>query len=384
MKIPSWIGNFRTRGIIAAVAVVFVVIAFILSYHALHSGRATTASSNFSLALETALQGAKTAATATSTATSTLSQTSAAATSTASKAKPAVTVIKQPAATPPSVIAARQLDSAGSGLLKSLVNIVCISGVPSIPSISGTGVMIDSRGIILTAAHVAQLLLLQDYLGTDKVQCIIRSGSPARRAYLAEPIYVSPTWIAQNPDTLTTSSPTGTGENDFALLGITGTATSTPLPSSFTATPLASGDPQPQESVAIGSYGAQYLTTSELNYSLYPILVFGSIQDRYTYGTDTVDLVSVVGSAASQEGSSGGGLVNAAGQLIGEITTSSIAGTLTTRSLNAITIGHIRRSYMADTGQDLDTALRQQNISSLIAGFANKSKLLGQELYRGL
>jgi S1-C subfamily serine protease len=284
----------------------------------------------------------------------------------------------------PQAVAARELNSSGSKLLRSLVNIVCVSNDPSIPSISGSGVLIDSRGIILTAAHVAQLFLLQDYLGTSKVQCLVRAGSPARRAYLAEPIYVSPSWIIQNPATLSASSPEGTGENDFALLAITATATSTPLSNTFQAMALSSADPTPQETVTVGSYGAQYLSPSELNYSLYPLLVFGSIKTRFTYAKDTVDLVSIEGSAASQEGSSGGGIANGNGELIGTITTSSIAGSIGTRSLNAITINHMRRSFNRDMGQNLDTYIQSHGLSTLISGFASESQKLGELLARNL
>jgi hypothetical protein len=286
--------------------------------------------------------------------------------------------------TPPSVVQARELAAAGGSLLRSTVNIVCVSGNPSIPSISGSGVIIDSRGIILTAAHVAQVLALEDYLGPRQVSCIIRGGSPARREYLAEPIYISPLWVAANPKTLTTTSPRGTGENDFALLGITATATSTPLPSSYSAIPLFSGQSAAGEPVAIGSYGAEYLSSTDLNYSLYPILVFGSIQQRFTFTNDSEDLLSIVGSAASQEGSSGGGIINTDGRLIGEITTSSIAGDLSTRSLNAVTIGHIRRSYANDTGNSLDAVLAGSSVQDLIAHFAPESKVLGQTLYSNL
>jgi len=212
----------------------------------------------------------------------------------------------------------------------------------------------------------------------------VRTGSPARRAYIAEPIYVSPSWIKNNPNTLKTTSPEGTGEDDFALLGITGTATSTPVPSSFPAISLAQDDPTPNEQVAIGSYGAEYLTSSELNYSLYPILVFGSIQNRYTFDTDTVDLISVQGSAASQEGSSGGGMIDAQGHLIGTITTSSISGAIASRSLNAITIGHMRRSYTVDTGQDLDNVIASESIQDRIVNFKSESDQLGALLAQNL
>jgi hypothetical protein len=292
-----------------------------------------------------------------------------------------VTELASPSIVSTTTLAARALAGSGADLLKSVVNIVCLSGNSSIPSISGSGVIIDSRGIILTAAHVAQLFLLQDYLGPSQVQCIIRDGSPARRAYTAEPIYVSPSWIKANPDTLETASPIGTGENDFAFLGITGTATSTPVPSSFPYIPLAQDDPQLNEPVAIGSYGAQYLTSAELNYDLYPIIVFGNVNARYTFGTNTVDLISVDGSAASQEGSSGGGMVNAADELVGTITTSSVNGSIAGRSLNAVTVGHMRRSFAVDMdGQSLDAYLADNSVSTLIADFHTESNVLAQSI----
>jgi S1-C subfamily serine protease len=275
---------------------------------------------------------------------------------------------------------ARALSASGSKLLGSLVNIVCLSADPSIPSITGTGVMIDPRGIILTAAHVAQLFALQDYLGPTKVECLIRTGSPARRAYTAEPIYISKSWVMNNPSTLASTSPIGTGQYDVALLGVTGTATSTPVPTVFPYTPLAASAPTAGEPIAVGSYGAQYLTDTQLNYSLYPILVFGSINTLFTYATGSADLFSIYGTPASQEGSSGGGIVNSLGQLIGTITTSSVSGDFQTRTLNAVTVYHLRQTYLLDTGVPLDSALQSETVPQLIANFSNESRILGAQL----
>ena len=372
MHLPSWLKNPKNLGLLAAV--LLLVGSVLYTSHRNSSGAIQTVPTKVSISQPTSLvAGVQDSTSTTSTSTSRVATT---ATST-----PVITpaqVSQNTVST--STIEARALLNSGAQLLKSLVNIVCVSGDPSIPSISGSGVIIDPRGIIITAAHVAQLFLLQDYLGTNKVICIIRTGTPARRAYLAEPIYVSPTWVANNPTTLTSSNPQGTGENDFALLAITGTATSTPVPTSFPFMPLATATLAPTDRVAIGSYGAQYLTASQINTSLYPILDFGAIQHEYTFGTNTVDLVSVLGSPASQEGSSGGGIANDQGQIGGIITTSSITGDLQTRSLNAITIGHIRRSYTADTGQSLDAVLQSESLSQLVAGFANESKVLGQKI----
>lgn len=279
---------------------------------------------------------------------------------------------------------ARELTASGGHLLTSIVNVVCLSNDPSIPSITGSGVVIDSRGIIVTAAHVAQLFLLADYLGPNKVQCLIRSGSPARRAYTAEPIFVSSSWIAANPSTLSMKSPVGTGQYDVALLAVTGTATSTPVPASLPYVPLATTVPTANEPVAIGSYAAQYLSSSDINYSLYPTLVFGSVFNRYTFDTNTVDEFSVMGTAASEEGSSGGGIVNSAGQLMGIITTSSINGSIGNRTLNAVTAYHLRQTYRKDTGNDLDSILANSSLSSLIDNFKAKASVLGAQLAQSI
>ncbi len=373
MRLPKWVKDTRNQGIFAALVTALILVLYI-SHHASPNKIVTTDN----LLVVPSFVNSGTFAPI---------QNSQNAASSSPKTNPKKTQLatQLPETSPAnSQVAAEDLTASGGKLLKSLVNIVCLSGDSSIPSISGSGIIIDSRGIILTAAHVAQFFLLQDYLGFDKVTCLIRTGSPARRAYFAEPIYVSPTWIRNNLQTISTANPKGTGENDFALLAITTSATSTPVPDSLPAVPLSHVDPIVQEPIAIGSYGAQYLSADQVNYDLYPILVFGSIQSRYTYGGNNVDVVSIAGSAASQEGSSGGGITNSAGELQGIITTSSVAGDISTRQLNVITVSHIRRSYTADTGLDLDATISNNSLSALVASFASESRKLGQQLTASL
>jgi hypothetical protein len=246
------------------------------------------------------------------------------------------------------------------------VNIICESPPGSgLESISGSGVIIDPRGIILTNAHIGQYFLLRN-LG---VQCVIRTGSPAEDAYYASLAFVSPAWLSANSSALTEASPTGTGEHDIALLVITRSATNAPLPASFSYLPLAENPPTLGEQVVIGSYAAQFLQSSAIETSLYPTIVYGAIQSVYTFLTNTVDVVSLGGSAAAQEGSSGGGVVDGTGTLISTITTSTTAGSTADRELDAITASYIRRDYAAETGLTLDTFLAQSP-ANMIASFA--------------
>lgn len=266
-------------------------------------------------------------------------------------------------------------------LRDALVNIICVSKGDVTRSISGSGVVISSDGLILTNAHVAQLFLLTDYKKSNSVVCVIRNGNPARTAYYAELTYISSPWISKNAASLTLKDPKGTGENDFALLAITTSATTANLPTTFPFVSLSSEIPYDKEPVAFGSYGAQTLSTKQIKDFLYPTLVFGTVQDRFTFTQNDVDVLSLGGSAVAQEGSSGGGVVNADGKLVGILSTSSVEGDLVKRDLHAITLGHIRRSFLNDTGMDFDAYISRSSPSTLIANFSSDKQTLATKLF---
>ena len=260
------------------------------------------------------------------------------------------------------------LDMAATTLRGALVNIICY--VPygsSLHSISGSGIMIDAQGIILTNAHIAQYFLLAD----RNVSCTIRAGNPAVNKYKAALIYISPAWVRANATILTQTTPIGTGEYDYALLAVTKSATNDPLLSAFPFITLAQTPPSSGAPVIIASYGAQFLESSQIQSALYPTIVFGSIKDVYTFAVNTIDVLALGGSAAAQEGSSGGGVADMSGLLVGTITTSTISGATDTRSLSAITASYIRAQYAREMGSSLDTLLSQPTAVS-IANFATQ------------
>lgn len=248
------------------------------------------------------------------------------------------------------------LDATAVALRAALVNIMCyVPAGSGLHSISGSGVFIDAKGIILTNAHIAQYFLLVD----RGVSCTIRSGSPAVDAYKAKLIYLSPLWVRANATVLTQVLPVGTGEYDFALLAVTKSATATPLPSSFPFIPLASLPPASGAPVVIASYGAQFIDVSQIQSALFPTVVFGAVKNIYTFATNTVDILDLGGSAAAQEGSSGGGVADASGSLVGMITTSTVEGATDTRSLSAITASYVRAEYAREMGLPLDSLLSE-------------------------
>lgn len=265
-------------------------------------------------------------------------------------------------------------------LKRSLVNILCTSHKAPLRGVSGSGVIIDSEGIILTVAHVAQSELLSEELGESVISCVVRTGDPARNAYKAKLVYISEAWLKKNSTTLISSQPMGTGENDFALLAITRTTNGAPLPSSFPAVSLYRGENAIGEEVGIGGYAAQYLTSAQVFSSLSPTFLTGSIASIFTFHTTSQDVLSILGGKASQEGSSGGGVVNANGKLIGLITTSEISGDFATRHLRVITPTHIESSFQSDTGQSIPSYVGSASASVLVANYANKIQELGDFL----
>ncbi|HEX8947130.1 MAG TPA: serine protease [Candidatus Paceibacterota bacterium] len=307
--------------------------------------------------------------------------------STAHSTPPIVTApVQSPAPTP--ALAPAPVDTGlsenAAHLRGALVNIICLSSADSgIRSTSGSGVIVSSAGVILTNAHIAQYFLLNNYPSPGSVNCTIRTGGPAKDTYAAKLMFISPSWVAFNADTLTQAAPTGTGEYDFALLAITKSLTSDPLPTRFSFVPLAASAPAIGDSVVIGSYAAQFLSTQEILSSLYPTIVYGSIKDRYTFTTDTVDLISLGGTAAAQEGSSGGGAINDAGELVGTITTSTTEGATQNRDLRAITASYIRRDYAQEMGTSLDSVLTQTP-STVADAFATRMPALTATLVQAL
>jgi len=266
----------------------------------------------------------------------------------------------------------------------AIVNIICTSKDSRIRSMSGSGVIFDPKGLILTNSHVAQYYLLRDVLPAGTITCTIRTGSPAQSAYKASPAYVSSEWIAANPNTLATAGARGTGEHDFAVLAITGSASPLPLPGSFPYIPLSKTVPEDNVELALGTYGAQSLSSKQIQDSLFPTLVVAKVKNRFSFGNGQIDLIALTGSAASQQGSSGGGVVNDKGELVGIVTTSTQSGAIETRETRVVTTAHMRSSFKKDSGEDFDRYFKNGNIKGFTEIFVDDSVRLGGILTRAI
>jgi S1-C subfamily serine protease len=240
----------------------------------------------------------------------------------------------------------------------ALVNIFCTArGETSIRTVTGSGVFIDTRGVILTNAHIAQFLLLAEEAGKTKTQCVIRQGSPAVSKYEADLLYVSPAWITKNAYQLSLQKPSGTGEQDFALLYVTG-ALGGSLPATFLSlTPSPQTDLFSSMKVRAAGYPAEMLTTDNTRAALVPIVASTSIRQLFTFGSGKIDLVAIAPSTVGKQGSSGGPLVAEDGSIVGLIVTRGNTQEEGAQSLRALTLGYIDRTLTEETGLDLARTL---------------------------
>lgn len=244
---------------------------------------------------------------------------------------------------------------------KSLVNIICTtkSGGAFKP-ISGSGVFISPKGVVLTNAHIGQYFLLKDYPNEGYVDCAIRVGAPAQNKYKARLLYISNQWVKQNSDIITSNNPTGTGKDDYAFLLITEPASEgVDLPESFEYTPSIITDSHINtgEDMLIAAYTSGFLGGIIIQKELYPSSAVDEVEKLYTFEAGTLDLFEFVGNIIAQKGSSGGAAVDERGLLSGIVVTSSQESQTGERAMRAITISHINRSLEKEGGFSLSKLL---------------------------
>lgn len=242
----------------------------------------------------------------------------------------------------------------------ALVNILCTSPNNTLNPLTGSGVVIDPQGIILTNAHIGQFFLLPQY-----IDCIIRTGSPAYPTYKAELIHISSTWIQDNAFQINKENALGTGENDYALLLITekidGTKIENQIPflqPSYTNIKLG-------EYTLLTSYPAGFLGGIAVLRDLYAVSSIAEVSELFTFEGTTVDLFSIGGTISSQKGSSGGAVIDKEGNLKGIIVTATEDTQTSSRDLRAISIGHIDRNIHREKGKGLQDMLENTNSESI-------------------
>jgi S1-C subfamily serine protease len=246
--------------------------------------------------------------------------------------------------------------------LDAIVNIFCtFSSTDTIRTTTGTGFFIDPDGVIMTNAHVAQFLLLEETNEGGTTECIVRSGDPATPQYRADLLYLPPAWIQDNASVMSAAIPMGTGERDYALLYVSSRTNGAPLPAVFPAlgfdSELLALSSRNTDVLAAG-YPATPLLKEGASADLIPKRATTSISEMYTFGSNFADVFSIRGSVVGAEGSSGGPVLNTNGDVIGMIVTRGDDTIDGLGSLRAITLSHIDRTILEETSFSL-----QENLS---------------------
>lgn len=255
----------------------------------------------------------------------------------------------------------------------ALANILCTAkDGDQFKPLSGTGVFIDPRGVILTNAHVAQYLLL---MGGDEasnlLECTIRVGNPAENRYRADTLFISPHWIEENAKNLLEENAKERGDYDYALLIVTGaTNPEAKLPDSFPALPLREEplNPDTKDAFLAAGYPAGFLGGIATQRALWSTASFATITERYTFTADTLDLVGLGGSILAQKGSSGGALVDYEGGLAGLIVTATLEGATDARDIRALTTDYINRAFTEEASFPL-YELKNIELAPLLSQF---------------
>jgi hypothetical protein len=262
--------------------------------------------------------------------------------------------------------------SSASTLSNIVVGILCVRHNGNrIHVTNGSGVLVSSKGVVLTNSHVAQMFLLKDR-GYD---CSIRRENIPTYGFKAVPLYISEQWVEDNYMSIGSPSPVGTGENDYALLLITeNTNPSLTLPRSFPAASINTKSEAAEIGDSITVAGYPGIQTSDFNLATQASLKTEktTIKNVFTLARVSVDVFATRDTVVAKRGSSGGGVFEN-GELIGTIVTTSQGSTPATLVINALTLDYINRDIKDATGLSLteylsgDVVTRAQTFQSSVA-----------------
>lgn len=233
---------------------------------------------------------------------------------------------------------------------------------------SGSGVFVSERGVILTNAHVAQYFLFTSGKGRVRGSCEVRTGSPAKKAYTAELLYLPSSWIDANADALKKQERKGSGEGDFALIYVTGATKGGTLPERFPYVQPSFLAPVQGDTVTISGYPTYGRKLKDIQKKLQQVTTTSTIANvrSFSPSESIPELMTIASSSVASAGVSGGPVLRADNTLGGIVVTKS------DMQLRAITPFHMNSHITAET----DTTLTGMLLGDLAARAATNRTLI--------
>jgi hypothetical protein len=232
-----------------------------------------------------------------------------------------------------------------------LVNIICTEKKGNyVTANTGSGVIISPEGVVMTNAHVGQYFLLDKEL--DDYSCALYQENIPTYGYVADLLYISPDWIRENKNVISTKNPRGTGENDYAFLHIIkNTNPALPKPKSFQYANLnTSYNAEIGQKIDIAGFPGSPASILDLERTVGLKTDSSTIRDIFTFGQNNADVISTGVTKVAARGASGGGVFKES-DLIALIVTTG--GPDNKSYINAITTNYIGRDFKNDFNKSI-------------------------------
>ncbi len=271
------------------------------------------------------------------------------------------------------------LEIARANAQRAVVNILCEPKANGRMAVSGTGVIIDPRGVIITNAHVAQYVLLSAREEVN-LTCIIRTGSPAVKTWKTDILYIPREWVDEHAEDIIKTRPSGTGEDDYAFLIVRGLNDEAVGPLPFLPIETAIDTSVVGSTTVLSAYPAEFSGLAATQQFLLSSAILTPVRNILTFNANTIDVLSFGAVALAQGGSSGGAVVNGDGKLIAIISTTSDKEFIAERDLRGVSLSYIDRALKESLGIDLSTMLEGDVFAQSAQFRLNQAPGLAQQI----